>query len=149
MLLHKLADLIFGYGDSEKIYKKYKLANSLYNKGYKRLAHRVSHKIYKKYKCCISEKAIIGKNVNFPHPVGIVIGSGVQIGDNCTIYQNVTIGRKSKDIENYPKIQENVIVYCNSCLIGDITIGKNSVIGCNSVVLKSVPENAKCIGVVK
>ena len=84
-----------------------------------------------------------------PHPIGIVIGAGARIGENCVIYQNVTIGRKYRDIAEYPNIGDNVIIYCNSVLIGDINVGKNSVIGCNSVVLKSVDENSKCVGVVK
>lgn len=149
MLLQKLSNLIFGYGDSEKIYKTYKLAHYLSNKGYEKLAYRISRKTLRKYNCWISAQAHIGKNVDFPHPIGIVIGGEAEIGDNCTIYQNVTIGRKEKHIEGSPKLGENVTVYCNSCIIGDITIGKNSIVGCNSVVLKSVLENSKCIGVVK
>ena len=72
-----------------------------------------------------------------------------KIGENCTIYQNVTLGRKNKDIAEYPSIGNNVTIYCNSTIVGNIEVGENSIIGCNTVVLKSVEPNSKCVGVVK
>lgn len=133
----------------KKFYKKCIKAQNYYKNGHRQLAYFCAYRIAKRYACYISPMAEIGKNVHFPHPTGIVIGEGVKIGDNCTIYQNVTIGRKNKDIAEYPIIGSNVIVYSNSTIIGNITIGNNSVIGCNSVVLKSVNNNSKCVGVVK
>lgn len=133
----------------QKIYRIYLKEHKAYENKHYHLANYYSYKIYKKYNCCIAPGAIIGKNIKFPHPVGVVIGEGVNIGDNCTIYQNVTLGRKNKDIAEYPTIGNNVTIYCNSTVIGDITIGDNCIIGCNSVVLKSVEDNSKCVGVVK
>lgn len=133
----------------KKIYKLYKKANKLYKQGKKQLAKYYSYKIYKKYGCQISPKAEIGDNLKLPHPIGIVIGEGAKIGKNCVIYQNVTIGRKNMQIEEYPTIGDNVIIYCNSSLIGKITVGNNVVIGCNSVVLKDLQENTTYSGVVK
>ena len=85
----------------------------------------------------------------FPHPVGIVIGIDVSIGKGCIIYQNVTIG--TKDTNNtinpkYPKIGNNVIIYPNSIIIGDIEIGDNSIIGAGAVVLNNVPEDCVVVG---
>lgn len=96
----------------------------------------------------ISLSAIIDKGLQLPHAHGIVIGSGVRIGRNCKIYQNVTIGRKEAgDTVSYPKLEDNVILYPGVTVIGDIVIRKNSSIGANSVVLKSVEENAIHAGV--
>lgn len=75
--------------------------------------------------------------------------SGVEIGDNVTIYQNVTLGRKNKEVAEYPKIEDNVVIYCNSTIIGNIKVGNNAIIGCNSLILKSVENNSICKGVVK
>lgn len=134
---------------SEKIYKLYKKSNKCIDGKKERIAYYYFYKIYKRYGCCISPKAKIGKNLTLPHPVGIVIGEGVEIGDNVTIYQNVTLGRKNKDIAEYPKIGSNVTIYCNSVVVGNISIGDNTIIGCNSTILKSVEPNSKCMGVVK
>lgn len=133
----------------KKIYKIYKKSRKCILNGNKYFAYYYSYKIYKKFGCCISPKADIGVNLILPHPIGIVIGEGVKIGDNCTIYQNVTLGRKNKDVAEYPTIGNNITIYCNSVVIGNIEIGDNTVIGCNTVVLKSVEPNSKCVGVVK
>lgn len=88
--------------------------------------------------------------VKFPHPVGIVIGTSVRLGHNCTIYQNVTIGTKG-DIKHklaeYPSLGRNVTIYPNSIIIGGIEIGDNSRIGAGSVVLNNIPENSVAVGV--
>lgn len=85
----------------------------------------------------------------FPHPIGIVVSTR-EIGKNCIIYQNVTIGAKSMDLaksrDNYPKIGNNVTIYAGACVIGGITIGDNVVIGANAVVTKDVPDNAVVVG---
>lgn len=133
----------------KKIYRLYLKSNKWMKKNRVQISQYYSNKIYKKYKCIISPKAEIGSNLTLPHPLGIIIGEGVKIGDNCTIYQNVTLGRKNMNIAEYPTIGNNVIIYCNSAVIGDIEIGDNSIIGCNSVILKSVAQNSTCVGVVK
>ncbi len=134
---------------SEKIFRLYVKSNKYVQKGNKLLACFISNKIYKKYKCIISPYAIISKGIIFPHPLGIVIGDGVVIGENCIIYQNVTIGRKNNDIPEYPKIGNNVKIYCNSTIIGNIKIGNNAIIGCNSVVLRDVKDGETVAGIVK
>lgn len=141
--------LLPGYLISDKILYRHRLAHFFYEKRMEKLANFCSYRIYKKYKCCISYKAKLGNNILFPHPVGIVIGEGVEIGNNCVIYQNVTIGRKYKEVYEYPKLEDNVTIYCNSALLGNIIIGKNSIIGCNTVVLRSTEHDSKSRGVVK
>jgi serine O-acetyltransferase len=85
----------------------------------------------------------IGKGLNLPHPLGIVIGCNCSIGKNCTIYQNVTIGSKQN---KYPVLKDNVTIYPNSILVGDIKVGSNAVIGALSFVNKNVAENEVFFG---
>ncbi len=90
------------------------------------------------------------KKVKFPHPVGIVIGMRVELGNNCVIYQNVTIGTKDTfDPKNakYPVIEDDVTIYPNSVIIGDIKIGKGAMIGAGSVVLNDVEAYSVVAGV--
>ena len=146
--LKKLVKKLFPWlNPSEHIYTLYKKAKK--NQDNIILSKYYSSKISKKYACYISPKADIGKGLLLPHPTGIVIGEGVKIGNDCTIYQNVTLGRKTKNYAEYPIIGNNVIVYCNSVIIGNVTIGDNCIIGCNSTVLKSIKSNSTCTGVVK
>lgn len=95
--------------------------------------------------CYISPKSNIGMSLRLPHATGIVIGDNVKIGNNCIIYQNVTIGKSKSD--DYPVIGNNVTIYAGSVLIGKIKIGDNVIIGANSVVNKNVQENTIVAGV--
>ncbi len=135
---------------SKKILMLYHKANRLYNKGWKKLANIYTHKIYRKYHCVISARCVLGKNVTFPHPLGIVIGGFVKVGDNVQIYQNVTLGRKhSENEKEIPTIGDNVKIYSKAVKVGDIKIGNNAIIGCNSVVLRDVDDNEVVAGIVK
>jgi serine O-acetyltransferase len=84
------------------------------------------------------------KKLNFPHPIGIVIGRGVTFGNNCQVFQNCTIGGGKG---GYPKIGNNVTIYPNSIIIGGISIGDNSIVGANSFINKNVPKNSTVIGI--
>jgi acetyltransferase-like isoleucine patch superfamily enzyme len=100
--------------------------------------------------CCIQNLPKLKKqNTYFPHPIGIVIHPDVKIGKNCTIYQNVTIGR-GKYIENnksdVPILGDNVTIYANSVLTNGIRVGNNVTIGAGSIVLKDVPDNTIVAG---
>jgi len=88
--------------------------------------------------CHISSTAKIGPGFCLPHASGVVIGEGVELGRDCTVYQGVTIGRKTYDIDAYPQLGDKVVIYSGSCVIGDIHIGNNVIIGTNSTVLKNV-----------
>ncbi|MGR5341951.1 serine O-acetyltransferase [Vibrio astriarenae] len=111
----------------------------------KKLASITELLIRSKFSCYISQKAKIGHGVKFKHPTGIVIGEGVRIGDDCKIYQNVTIGADKNG--KYPRIENKVTLYAGAVIIGDIVIGNNSIIGANSVVTKSFPDNSTIAGV--
>lgn len=93
----------------------------------------------------ISPRAQIGSGLFIPHPQCIVIGNG-KLGDNCTIYQGVTIGAKLPFHEDYPKIGNNVYIGAGSTILGDITVGDNVTIGAKTLILKDVPSNSVVMG---
>ena len=78
------------------------------------------------------------KNLKLVHPVGIVFSDQVVFGQNCQIFQNVTLGCKNGKA---PILGDNVTVFANSSVIGGIHIGDNAIIGAGSVVLCDVPAN--------
>lgn len=86
------------------------------------------------------------KQVNFPHPVGIVIGRGVRLGMDCKIHQNVTIGG-TVGKEGQPTLGSNVMVYANAVIIGPVSIGDNVIVAANSVVTKDMPANSIVAGI--
>lgn len=89
--------------------------------------------------------AKIGGGLNFTHFSGIVIHGDTVIGDNCTIFQGVTIG--STRGKGMPKrIGNNVIIYAGAKIITNVTIGDNVVIGANAVVTHDIPSNAVALG---
>jgi serine O-acetyltransferase len=92
--------------------------------------------------------ATIGKNFFIDHGMGIVIGETAVIGDNCTIYQGVTLGGTGKDKgKRHPTIGNNVLIGAGAKVLGPFTVGDNSMIGANSVVLKEVPPDSTVIGI--
>ncbi len=92
--------------------------------------------------------AKIGKGFFIDHGMGVVIGETTVIGDNCTIYQNVTLGGTGKDKgKRHPTIGNNVMIGSGAKVLGPFTVGSNSKIAANAVVLSEVPENSTCVGV--
>lgn len=99
----------------------------------------------------LSMHARIAGGVRLPHPHGILIGDRVHIKQGATILQNVTLGSKHshKGLQNtYSMVlEENVFVGAGAVLLGDITVGANSLVGANAVVIKDIPENSVAVGV--
>jgi serine O-acetyltransferase len=92
--------------------------------------------------------ARIGRRVFIDHGMGVVIGETAEIGDDCTIYQGVTLGGTSlsKGAKRHPTLGRGVIVGANSQVLGGFTIGDNARVGSNAVVLKPVPAGATAVG---
>lgn len=91
----------------------------------------------------------IGGGLFIPHSFGIVIGAD-EIGDNATIYQNVTLGAKNVDVpfhkENRPVIGNDVTIATGSVVLGRIFVGNKVIVAANSVVLHSVPDRVVVAG---
>lgn len=91
--------------------------------------------------------AKIGRRLFIDHGMGIVIGETSKIGDDCTIYHDVTLGGTGKDKgKRHPDIGNNVMVGAGSKVLGPIIIGNNVKVGANSTVLESIPDNATVVG---
>ncbi|MBO4635771.1 MAG: serine O-acetyltransferase [Clostridiales bacterium] len=93
--------------------------------------------------------ATIGDGLFIDHGMGIVIGETAVIGDNCTIYHNVTLGGRghAKGEKRHPSIGNNVLVGAGAKILGPVTIGDDSNIGANAVILHDVPAGATVVGV--
>lgn len=128
------------------------------------LAYRVSHKLYlgKHYFSAravsqlarfftgieIHPGAKIGRGLFIDHGMGVVIGETTEIGDNCTLYQGVTLGGTGKDVgKRHPTVGNNVMIGAGAKVLGPIEIDDNSKIAANAVVLKRVPENSTAVGI--
>lgn len=94
---------------------------------------------------CCDIRQNLNDSITFPHPVGIVIGKGAEIGNDVKIYQNVTIGVKTSGGEQ-PQIKNGVTIGAGAVILGDITIGQGAVVGANSVVNRDVPPNTVVAG---
>jgi len=80
--------------------------------------------------------------------MSIVIGETAEIGDNCTLYQNVTLGGTGKEKgKRHPTVGNNVLIGSGAKVLGPFSVGDNSKIAANAVVLSEVPENSTCVGV--
>ena len=113
------------------------------------LAHWANGMIERRFGCYVHLKARIGPGLKLPHPIGIVIGEGVTIGARCTIYQHVTLGgRRLGDWRegNYPRVGDDVVLFCGAAVLGALEIGDRSTIGANSVVLDSIPADSVAVG---
>src|SRR5579864_8142898 len=96
----------------------------------------------------IHPAAKLGKGIFIDHGMGVVIGETAEVGDNCTLYQGVTLGGTSlAHGKRHPTLGNNVVVGGNASVLGAITIGDNAKIGGGSVVVKDVPANATVVGV--
>lgn len=136
----------------------------LYSGMHARLAHRASHALYERghafaaravSQCAkfftgieIHPAAKIGKGLVIDHGAGVVIGETAEIGDNCTIYQGVTLGGTGKDVgKRHPTLGNNVMVGAGAKILGPLTIGDNAKIAAGAVVLEDIPEDSTAVGI--
>ncbi len=92
--------------------------------------------------------AKIGRKVFIDHGMGVVIGETAEIGDNCLLYQGVTLGGTGKNHgKRHPTLKDNVVVGAGAKVLGSITVGANTRIGAGSVVVRSVQGNSTVVGI--
>jgi serine O-acetyltransferase len=92
--------------------------------------------------------ATFGRRVFIDHGMGVVIGEMAEIGDDCTIYQGVTLGGTSlvKGAKRHPTLGRGVIVGAHACVLGGFTVGEGARVGSGAVVTRPVPANATAVG---
>ena len=131
-----------------KALRMYRRANFFYRHNFKFLARLISQSCVRKTGIEIHPAATIGKRLVIDHGVGVVIGETAEIGDDCLIYQGVTLGGTGKEQgKRHPTIMENVTLSAGAKVLGGFTVGKGAKIGAGAVVLKEVPPYATVVGV--
>lgn len=161
---------IFFYGEIRSAQKKDPAAKSflevllLYQGLQAQVNYRVSHFFYKMRLFFLARLfsqigrfvtgieihpgAKIGKRLFIDHGMGVVIGETAVIGDDVLLYQGVTLGGTGIEKgKRHPTIGNNVVIGTGAKVLGNITIGDNSYIGANAVVIKDVPHNSTVVGV--
>ncbi len=133
---------------SFKVMLSYRRAHKLYRKGHYFWARWISQKAARKTGIEIHPGATIGKGLFIDHGNGVIIGETTIIGDNCTLYQGVTLGGTGKEQgKRHPTLGNNVMVSAGAKILGSFKIGDNSKVGAGSVVLDEVPPNSTVVGV--
>ncbi len=126
----------------------HRVAHWLYRRNMKFLARWVSQTCKFWTGIEIHPGATIGRGLLIDHGAGVVIGETAEIGDNCTIYQGVTLGGTGKDVgKRHPTLGNNVMVGAGAKVLGPFKVGDNAKIAANAVVLSEVEENSTCVGV--
>ncbi len=133
----------FLFSSKLRVMINYRIGRYFYLKNNRLLVDWLKYRQITKRSCQISYSAIIGEQVEFKHPLGVVIGANVIIESNVKIWQQVTIGSHGKSGEklNYPTIKEGVKIFAGAKVFGGIEIGQHSVIAANAVVNKTVKPN--------
>ena len=127
----------------------HRLAHPLWNAGWHWLARWVSHWGRFLTGIEIHPGAKIGQRVFIDHGMGVVIGETAEIGDDCTIYQGVTLGGTSlyKGTKRHPTLGRKVVVSAGAKVLGGFEVGDGAKIGSNAVVIKPVPAGATAVGI--
>lgn len=131
-----------------KAVRAYRKANWCYRHGLKFWARAISQRCVRRTGIEIHPGATIGRRLFIDHGTGVVIGETTIIGDDCTLYQGVTLGGTGKDTgKRHPTLGDHVMVGAGAKVLGPITIGDHSRIAAGAVVLGDIPENATAVGV--
>ena len=92
--------------------------------------------------------AQIGRRFFIDHGMGVVIGETAIIGDDCTLYHGVTLGGTSwKKGKRHPTLKNNVVIGAGAKVLGPITLGNNSKVGSNAVVVTDIPNDSTAVGI--
>jgi len=127
----------------------HRLASPLWRMGLTTAARFVSHIARVLTGIEIHPAALIGHRVFIDHGFGVVIGETAEVGNDCTIYQGVTLGGVSlgRGTKRHPTLEAGVVVGAGAKVLGSFTVGAGARIGSNSVVTKTVPPGATAVGI--
>lgn len=142
-------ELLFNYPGVWAIIN-YRIAHKIYTMKYGKIFGRILSGISQFLTCVdIHPGAVIGRRFFLDHAMGTVIGETAIIGDNVMMYHQVTLGGVSleRNVKRHPTIEDNVVIGTGAKILGNITVGANSKIGANSVVVKDVPHNHTAVGI--
>ena len=141
------AEVYFLYSGFKAV-RAYRRSHWFYRHNMKFIARMISQHARHRTGIEIHPGAKIGKGLFIDHGMGVVIGETTEIGDNCTIYQNVTLGGTGKDHgKRHPTLGNNVMVSAGAKVLGPFKVGDNSRIAANAVVLSEIPPEATAVGV--
>ena len=123
-------------------------ANACWKNGFKCLGRFISHIARGLTGIEIHPGATIGRRVFIDHGFGVVIGETAEVGDDCTIYQGVTLGGTSlsKGAKRHPTLGRGAIIGAGAKVLGSFTVGEGAKVGSNAVVVKEVPPGATAVG---
>lgn len=123
-------------------------ASASWKHGFKWLGRFISHIARTLTGIEIHPGANIGRRVFIDHGFGVVVGETAIIGDDCTIYQGVTLGGTSlsKGAKRHPTLERGVIIGAGAKVLGSFTVGEGAKVGSNAVVVKEVPAGATAVG---
>lgn len=145
--LHSTFELFFNYPGLWALLF-HRIAHWLYKKGLRFLPRFISAIGQFLTVIDIHPAAQIGRRVFIDHGVGVIIGETAIVGNDVLIYQQVTLGGVSTDTgKRHPTIEDGVVIGAGAKVLGNITIGANSKIGANSVVVKNVPPESTAVGI--
>ena len=127
----------------------HRASHGLWNLGFKWFARLLSMVSRWSTGIEIHPGAKIGRRVFLDHGLGIVIGETTEIGDDCTIYQGVTLGGTSlyKGVKRHPTLGKGVVISAGAKVLGGFTVGDGARVGSNAVVLKEIPAGATAVGI--
>ena len=131
-----------------KAVRSHRKANWFYRHNLRFIARWISQRCVRRTNIEIHPAAQIGRRFFIDHGTGVVIGETTVIGDDCTIYQGVTLGGTGKDKgKRHPTLGNNVMVGSGAKVLGPIHIGNNVRIAAGAVVLADIPDNCTAVGV--
>lgn len=140
-------EIVFLYPGLHAVWM-HRIAHALWRNGFKWLARFVSNTSRFLTGIEIHPGAQIGRGLFIDHGMATVIGETAEIGDDVTLYHNVTLGGVSwEKVKRHPTLEDHVVVGAGAQVLGPIVIGAHSRIGANSVVVKDVPPHSVVVGI--
>ena len=142
------AEIVLVYSGLHAIWA-HRVANKLWRRQSMRTPARVISQVTRSLTGIeIHPGATIGRRFFIDHGMGVVIGETTEIGDDCMLYQGVTLGGRSlEQTKRHPTLRDGVVIGAGAKVIGPVEIGPESAVGANAVVVKSAPANSVLVGV--
>ena len=126
----------------------HRIAHELHRQGVETFPRMLSEHAHERYQIDIHPGAQIGHRFSIDHGTGVVIGETAEVGNDVSIFHNVTLGAKRvardmKGQKRHPNVGDGVTIYANASILGPVKIGHHSVIGGGTCVTQDIPDNVK------